>query len=109
MRFIQKVAKRLKIQTVGYWATPCTTAKYESFKSDSEVIDYSNKVNLYERNVQLKHMTVTQAPIFLDAIQAAKPSGVTISLHKHDQEVHTLIRYIPDLQLAALEKELEEI
>lgn len=105
---IQKIAKKLDINVLKYWATPCTTTKFDTLKEDSDLQEFSYKINLYERNIQLKHLTVTQAPLFLHAIQAAKPPGVTISVHKHE-DYHDTIRYIPDLHLAELVREFEEL
>ncbi|KAI1304256.1 39S ribosomal protein L48, mitochondrial [Halotydeus destructor] len=105
--FVQKVAKQLGIKENKYWASPCVTTKYDTFQPSSEVIESSYKVNIFERNVQFKHMTSRQAPLLIGIVQQAKPAGVTISVHPHDDE-QDLVRYIPDLQLEELEKELED-
>lgn len=74
---------------------------------DKDLVETSYKVNVYERNVQFEHLTSKSAALLLQAVQSAKPVGTWFSLHRHTPE-HDEIRYIPDLQLANLEKELEE-
>jgi ribosomal protein S10 len=107
VRLIQKTAQLLKITINGYWATPCVSTRYDSLMADSEIVEASYKVNLYERNIQFKYLTVAQVPLLIEAIQQAKPAGVVISVHLHTED-DTIIRYIPDLALEKLEAELKE-
>jgi len=82
--------------------------RQDSYKQNSEIVTSSEVVKIYERYVQVKHLTSKVCPLFVEAVQAAKPPGVTLYIAPHTQ-VDEDFRYIPDLQLEALEKELEEL
>lgn len=55
----------------------------------------------------MKHVTSRNMSIFIEAIQAGKPPGVLIKVKRHEPQDEE-VRYIPDLKLAEMEKELEE-
>lgn len=95
--------------TIGKtWAIPATILKYETYADESSHIENTEEVKIHERTVQINNMTTTQLAILLDVVNQAKPPGVIVSFMEHNQG-HEDVRYIPDLKLAAAEKELEEL
>lgn len=46
------------------------------------------------------------AAVFIQAVQAAQPQGVNISIHEHEPE-HEEIRHVPDYELRELKTQLE--
>lgn len=108
MRFVQKVCKDLKLTTCKYWGVPATSLRLDSYQPASEMVISSEVVKLHERTVQVKYVTTCALTLLIDAIMCAKPPGVVIRVGPHRLEDDDL-RYIPDLQLQALEKELETL
>lgn len=93
---------------VKFWPQPAKWLKYESYKDSSNLIEESNIIKIYERNIQLKHITTKSLPIFLEAIQGGKPAGVTLRLHEHEQR-HEDDRYMEDTMLTKMNAEMEEL
>lgn len=105
---IVKIASLLGVKVAECWATPHESAVVSTYKPQSTTVEETYKLNVYERNVQVTQLSGVTAPIFLEAIQAQLSPGVRLSVHKHDLE-HEEIRYIPDLELEDLQKQLDEI
>lgn len=107
-RFIQKIGKDLDIKMVKFWPQPAKSLKYDAYKDSSNLIEESNTIKVYERNVQMKHVTTKSLPIFLEAIQAGKPVGVTLRLHEHEQRYED-DRFMEDTVLTKMNAEMEEL
>lgn len=105
--FVADATRKLGVQLVARWHTPNSSFRYDSLKHESHVVDQSNVVHVYERNVQLKNLPAHLAVVYLRLVQQCKPVGVTLSVYPHRDE-HDEIRYIPDSQLNALKAELLE-
>jgi ribosomal protein S10 len=105
--FVRKVTRQMKIAINSNWITPNESYRYDCLQNQSYQTDFSNVVNVYERNLQIKHLPAHFISIYIDVIQKSRPKGVTISVHPHQPE-HDAIRYIPDSQLTALKDELKE-
>lgn len=105
IRFIQQICKDLKLKNSNFWGVPAVSMRQDSYKPASELVANSDVVKTHERTVQIKYMTSTHAAIFAEAILAAKPPGVVIRMAIHEVKDDD-DRYIPDLQLQAMEKEL---
>lgn len=108
VRFIQKTASHLSINHTKFWAVPPVSLKQDTLQATSELVSSSETVKIHERTVQVKHMTSKVCSIFLDAVKAAKPPLVTLHVSEHKQEDEE-VRYIPDLLLLGMEKELDEL
>ena len=108
IRFIQKIGKDLNLKLVKFWPQPATCWKYDRYKDSSSIIETSDTIKLYERNVQIKHLTTKDIPIFLEAIQAGKPVGVTLRMHEHEEKFEE-DRYMEDTLLTKYNAELEEL
>lgn len=108
IRFIQQVCKDLKLKTSSYWGVPAVSMRQDSYQPASELIANSDVVKTHERTLQIKYMTSCNAAIFTEAIMAGKPPGVVIRMAIHQIEDDD-VRYIPDLQLQAMEKDLEAL
>lgn len=107
-KLVTRLCKDAGLTVEKFWAVPAVTLKYETYGDDSSVFENSEEIKIHERTVQVKHMTTAQLAILVDVINQAKPPGVIVSFMEHNQG-HEDVRYIPDLKLAALEKELEEV
>lgn len=105
---ILKIASLLGTRVSEVWATPLESASISTYKPQSTNIEENYKLNTYERNVQVKDLHGIMAPIFFEAIQSVLGPGVRLSIHQHTPE-HEEVRYIPDLELEALQKQLDEI
>jgi ribosomal protein S10 len=108
IRFIQRTAKTLNIKLQDFWALPAVSIKQESLHHASEMVSGSETIKIHERTVQVKHMTSKICSIFIEAIQAAKPTLVTLHLSEHSNDAEEA-RYIPDLMLKSMEEELTEL
>ncbi|XP_077559338.1 mitochondrial ribosomal protein L48 [Haemaphysalis longicornis] len=105
---VVKIATMLGIRISECWATPLESVAISTYKPQSTTVDDTFKLNVYERNIQLSELSGVMAPIFLEAVQASLAEGVRLSLHKHLPE-HEEIRYVPDLELEELQRQLDEI
>lgn len=105
--FVVRITRKLNIPITQRWTTPNQTFKFDNFKPESVVVQNTNLVHVYERNVQIKHTPAYLLPILIELVQKSRPKGVALSIHPHLEE-HETIRYIADSQLAALKAELKE-
>lgn len=105
---VAKIASLLGIRVTECWATPLESEAVSTYKPQSTVVEETYKLNIYERNVQVSDVSGLLAPIFLEAVQSSLAEGVRLSMHQHHPE-HEEIRYIPDLELEELQKQLDEI
>lgn len=86
-----------------------TSSRVEIFKHESAAVDKFYELNEYERNIQLANISAQVIPIVIEAVESSLPAGVKLSIHEHDELAHEESRFIPDLQLKALKKRLEEL
>lgn len=108
VRFVQQICKDLKLTTNKFWGVPAVSMRFDSYQPASELVSNSDVVKIHERTLQIKYMTSCTAAIFIETIMCGKPPGVVIRMachEAHDDDV----RYIRDLQLEALEKDLETL
>ncbi|RWS30028.1 hypothetical protein B4U80_04491 [Leptotrombidium deliense] len=106
-KYIKKACRHLGVSVTNSWPVPLRKYKIESLLKYSTAVDTVYHLTSYERVVQVKHVEAKLAPILIEMLQAAKPTGVTLSLMEHTPE-DTESRYIPDMKLAEMENELEE-
>lgn len=107
-RKLQKIINLLDLEIKESWATPFVALDIQTYLPFSVSIDKQYKLKIYERNIQIEKFRGAKMPLLLDLIQKNLAAGITVSVHKHLPE-HTEIRHIPDLELEALEKQLEEM
>ena len=50
-------------------------------------------------------MRGSEAGLLIDTLHSALPEGVNLSVHHHE-EAHTEVRYVPNMELVELRKEL---
>ncbi|XP_054153860.1 probable 28S ribosomal protein S10, mitochondrial [Oppia nitens] len=108
-RYIHILLNKLGVNVVKYWCSPHQSIKYESLKPQSEVSESQFTLNLYERNVQIEHLSAKMAPLLLEILYSSAPVGVQLNVHPHHHILHEENRFIPDLQLAAFKAELKEL
>jgi len=106
-RHVHRTAGRIGLDVEDAWATPCQNFKVTQLKPESTVVEKEYRLNLYERNVQITDVPSTLLPVFVNIIEASIPPGVTTRIHPHLPE-HTEVRYVPDLELKDLKKQLQE-
>ena len=106
-KLVNRLCKDVGLSLNNYWAVPSVVLKYETYADESSHIENTEEIKIHTRTVQVKNMTTTQLAILVDAVNQGKPAGVIVSFMEH-QKGHEDVRYIPDLKLAALEKELGE-
>ena len=53
-------------------------------------------------------MPSTRVPIFIELIQAGLPQSVSLTIHKHSEEIDRL-RYVPDMELKELKTLLDSL
>uniref|UniRef100_A0A023G7C7 Putative mitochondrial ribosomal protein l48 n=1 Tax=Amblyomma triste TaxID=251400 RepID=A0A023G7C7_AMBTT len=105
---VAKMASMLGIKVSECWATPLESMSISTYKPQSTIVEDTYKLNVYERNIQVSELSGVMAPIFVEAIQASLAEGVRLSVHRHLPE-HEEIRYVPDLELEELQRQLDEI
>lgn len=105
--YIIKLTNKLGVTVQDRWANHHKALKIENFRHESEAIDQNYQLNLYERNIQIKHLSAKLAQIYVEILQSSMPPGVILDIHPHSEE-HESIRYIKDSQLDVLRAELEE-
>ncbi|XP_049521289.1 39S ribosomal protein L48, mitochondrial-like [Dermacentor silvarum] len=107
-RKVAKIAAMLGIRVSECWATPLESMAISTYKPQSTTVEDTFKLNVYERNIQVSELPGVMAPIFLEAVQLSLAEGVRLSVHRHLPE-HEEIRYVPDLELEELQRQLDEI
>ena len=108
VRFVQKTAKNLGITLNKFWGVPAQHIKQDAYQPASELVVGSETVRIHERTVQVKHLTSKVCSIFVEVLRSTKPPLVTLKISEHTPEDEE-VRYIPDLMLMGMEKELEEL
>ena len=104
--YLHRLSNKLGLKVTKYWCAPNTTSKIETLKNESNVVDSTYQLNLYERNVQIQNISGRLASILVDIVSRSLPVGVELSIHEHDKQMHEISRYIPDLQLVEFRQEL---
>ena len=107
-RFVQKLCKDLRLEVCGFWGVPAVSLRLDSYQAASELVINSDVVKIHERTVQVKHLTSCTTSTLIDAMMCTRPPGVEVRVARHTVDDED-VRFIPDLQLQALEKELEEL
>ncbi|XP_077518837.1 mitochondrial ribosomal protein L48 [Amblyomma americanum] len=105
---VAKIAAMLGIKVSECWATPLESMSISTYKPQSTVVEETYNLNVYERNIQVSELSGVMAPVFVEAVQGILSEGVRLSVHRHLPE-HEEIRYVPDLELEELQRQLEEI
>lgn len=107
MSFVVRMTRRMKLKVNSKWITPNESFRFDCLQPQSYVVEYSNVLHVYERNVQIKYVPAHLLSIYIDLIERSRPTGVTVAVHPHSAD-HEQVRYIPDSQLTALKEELAE-
>lgn len=106
--YVHKTAVNMGIEVEDTWATPNLFQHVVTYKPFSTITENEYDLKIYERNIQLYNLASYIAPVFIEVIQTSLPEGVNLSVHPHREEDDE-IRYIPDLDLIDLKKQLEEM
>lgn len=85
---------------------PGKSLKIKKYKLGSSVLDSEYKFEIYERNIQVSHVSTPKLPILIRMMEAALPEGVTMTVDEWTLEKDEL-RYVPDKELMDLKVELE--
>jgi large subunit ribosomal protein L48 len=107
-RYVHKTAETLNLSVEDSWATPHQALKIQKYKPQSSLVETEYDLNVYERNVQVSNMPASSAGVLIELLQASLPAGVQLCIHPNIQD-HQDVRYIPDLELEELQKQLDEI
>jgi len=102
------MAKKLDINVTQSWPIQHQELKVDNLEPRSSAIEKSFKLNIYERNIQMKDLLVTRLSILIELIHSTLPPGVTFSIDHHKQEDEDR-RYFRDSVLENLKKELQEL
>nr|XP_053649870.1 39S ribosomal protein L48, mitochondrial-like [Cherax quadricarinatus] len=89
-KWVHNTALNMGLDVEDSWATP----------PKAFIQKYKNKT--------LADLTSVMAPLFIEVIQAGLPQGVKLTVQEHIPE-HTQVRYIPDLELRDLHKQLTDL
>lgn len=103
--YVHNLAENIGVDVSDAWCTPPRTFKICTFYEEGVRVRDENKLNLYERNVQVTGLRSIDAPVLLDNIRTCLPEGVSLSVHEHTQE-HYEERWIPDPFINAIREEL---
>lgn len=106
-RFVHKVVIQFGLDINDTWPTPKQSLKVTTVKPNSNVIENTYQVAIFERNLQILKIPAARLSILVCVIQAALPPGVKFSFHLHDDDYEE-VRYVPNLDLMELEDQLEE-
>ncbi|XP_045614399.1 large ribosomal subunit protein mL48 isoform X2 [Procambarus clarkii] len=107
-KWVHNTALNMDIDVEDSWATPCQKLFIQTYKPKSAKVEAEYNLQIYERTVQLADLPSIMAPLFIDVIQAGLPQGVELTVLEHMPE-HTKVRYIPDLELKDLQKQLGDL
>ncbi|XP_042231868.1 39S ribosomal protein L48, mitochondrial-like [Homarus americanus] len=107
-RWVHKTALNMGFDVEDSWATPCKKLLIQNYRPNTSKVEAEYNFNIYERTVQLADLPSTMAPLFIEVVQAGLPQGVEINVHEHMPE-YTEVRYIPDLELRDLYKQLYDL
>lgn len=107
-KWVHNTALNMGIDVEDSWATPCQKFLVQTYKPRSTKVEAEYNLQKYVRTIQLADVPSVTAPLFIEIIQAGLPSGVELSVHEHIPE-ETEVRYIPDLELRNLYKQLHDL
>lgn len=116
VRWLQQVcASDLRLTTSAFWGVPAVSLRLDAYQSSVTSgggghrldVSCSDHVRLHERTLQLRYVTTVAAGALAEAAMCGKPAGVTVRLSVHDVALDDDVRFIPDLQLEAMQQELE--
>lgn len=106
--YLHKTMRKMDFKIVQTWPTPHRECRYDILQPESSGIVCSDKIWIYERNIQMKDALVTQLPILIDLINMTLPPGIWFTLDRHGKEAEDR-RYFRDSTLEKLKVELEEL
>ena len=102
------LCKTLNIIIKESYAQPARSFSIKSIKPYSTTVDQEFKLEKYHRIIRVQNLKSTMVPILLESIQLNLPEGVQLYLAEPSVEEDEF-RYIPDLDISELKKEMEEI
>ncbi|KAF7996230.1 hypothetical protein HCN44_001862 [Aphidius gifuensis] len=105
-KLVHQLAENMDIDVENSYALPGKSLKIKKYKLGSSVLDAEYKLEIYERNIQISHMSTPKLPILIRMMEAALPEGVTMTVDEWTFEKDEL-RYVPDKELMDLKVELE--
>ncbi|ROT82415.1 hypothetical protein C7M84_024418 [Penaeus vannamei] len=105
-KWVHRTALNMGIEVEDSWATPCEKIHIQTFKPRSVKVESEYDLHVYQRTVQLADVPSYLAPMFIEVAQAGLPEGVNLTVQEHMPE-HTEVRFIPDLELKELKKQLD--
>lgn len=106
--YLHKTMRKMQFKVVQTWATPQQECRYDIMKEESSGIVYSDKLVIYERNIQMKDALVTKLPVLIDLVTMTLPPGVWFNVDRHSKEAEDR-RYFRDSTLEKLKEELQEL
>ncbi|KAK4887640.1 hypothetical protein RN001_003911 [Aquatica leii] len=107
-KLLHSYAKSMNLQVDNGWATPAQHLQVVSYKPNTDIVQSQYRFKVYERNLQIVGITSVQFSTLLRILDSSIPSGVTIKVLPHE-EYHEEVRYVPDLELATLKQQLDDM
>lgn len=104
---LHRYLKDMDIETEGY-AVRAESWHVQRFapRSSTSVADFHLKQ--YQRVLQVSDVPSTKLGTVIELLQGLAPPGVTCTVNYHTEEDEK-VRYIPDLEMKALQNQLEEL
>lgn len=106
--YVHRTMKKLGFQVTNSWATPCQEFQYEILGRNTTAVETTDKIKIYERNIQTRNALTTKLPILIDIMNITLPPSVMFNIDRHN-EIDEDKRYFRDSVLENCLKELKEL
>lgn len=106
--YLHRTMQKMDFKVVNAWSAPHQDLLIENLADRSTAIEHSNKIKIYERNIQMKEALVTKLPLLIDIIHMTMPPGVSFNIRRHSTEDGDRI-YFKDSVLEKYREELQEL
>lgn len=105
---IHSIANELDVDVEDSYAFPHQELKIERYKKQSEIVDASYNLKIFERNIVASNITSTKIPILIKLLETTLPVGVSLHVDAYNPEKEAK-RYVPDKELFDLKTELDDM
>ncbi|XP_017462521.1 PREDICTED: 39S ribosomal protein L48, mitochondrial-like, partial [Rhagoletis zephyria] len=107
--YLHRLSNKLGLTVAKYWCQPNTTRKIETLQHESQVVESTYELQMYERNIQIEKISGRLTSMLVEIVHRSLPVGVFLSIHEHDDALHEKTRYIPDHDLNNYKLELKQV
>lgn len=106
--YLHKRMRKMDIDVVKTWSVPYQELQYESLAYRSTNVVTTERILIYERNLQMKQVLVTKLTLLIDIVNMTLPAGVSFNVVRHSPEQEDRI-YFKDAVLERYREELQEL